>query len=153
LYSRALFSFIDDALFPVCRKQGFVGETWQWSSLKSPVLQRTVCKSWLTKECYVYTVQFVRNIIISSGVLEKLSIRHKVEQREVEQCFENLIGLFLEDSREDHRTDPPTLWFISPTNKDRLLKVVFIFIDSNVHIKSVFEPNAEEISIYDRFGR
>lgn len=95
----------------------------------------------------------MRNIIISSGVLEKLITRHNVEQREVEQCFENLIGLFLEDDREDHRTDPPTLWFIAPTNKDRLLKVVFIFIDGNVHIKSAFEPNAEEISIFERLGR
>ena len=95
----------------------------------------------------------MRNIIISSGVLEKLSTKHHVEQREVEQCFENLIGLFLEDPREDHKTDPPTLWFISTTNKNRLLKVVFIFIDGNVHIKSVFDPNAEEVSIYERFGR
>ena len=95
----------------------------------------------------------MRNIIISSGVLEKLCTRHNVEQREIEQCFENLIGLFLEDSRENHRTDPPTLWFIAPTNKDRLLKVVFIFIDGNVHIKSVFEPNDDEISIFERSGR
>jgi len=95
----------------------------------------------------------MRNIIISSEILEKLRTKHNVEPREVEQCFENLIGLFLEDDREDHRTDPPTLWFIAPTNKERLLKVVFIFIDGNAHIKSAFEPNGEEISIYERFGR
>lgn len=95
----------------------------------------------------------MRHIIISSEVLEKLATKHNVEQREVEQCFENLIGLFLEDDREDHRTDPPTLWFIATTNKSRILKVVFIFIDGNVHIKSAFEPNEDEISIYERFGR
>lgn len=95
----------------------------------------------------------MRNIIFSSGVIEKLRTKHNVEQREVEQCFENFIGLFLEDPREDHRTDPPTLWFVAPTNKDRFLKVVFIFIDGNVHIKSAFEPNDEEISIFERCGR
>lgn len=95
----------------------------------------------------------MRNVIVSAGVLDKLRVKHNVEPREIDQCFENLIGVFLEDPREDHRTDPPTLWFIAPTNKDRLLKIVFIFIDGNVHIKSAFEPNEEEISIYERFGR
>lgn len=95
----------------------------------------------------------MRNIIISAKILEKLANSHNVEQREVEQSFENFIGLFLEDDREDHRTDPPTLWFIAPTNKGRLLKVVFIFIDENVHVKSAFDPNAPEISIFERYGR
>lgn len=95
----------------------------------------------------------MRNIIISSGVLEKIRAKHRVDAREIDQCFENHIGLFLKDDREDHRTDPPTLWFIAPTNKDRMLKVVFIFIDGNIHVKSAFEPNEEELSIYESFGR
>lgn len=95
----------------------------------------------------------MRNIIISAGVLAKLRDKHDVEKREVEQCFENHIGLFLEDTREDHQTDPPTLWFIAPTHKERLLKVIFIVMDGNFHIKSAFDPNDEERSIYDNLGR
>jgi hypothetical protein len=45
------------------------------------------------------------------------------------------------------------LWFVAPTNRDRLLKVVFIFIDGNVHIKSAFEPSPEVIDLYDQLGR
>lgn len=131
----------------------FLGLKPRWIHAPRPNSDPIGQYSRLTKEGSVYTVDPMRNIIISSEVLEKLAIKHNVEQREVEQCFENLIGLFLEDDREDHRTDPPTLWFIAPTNKDRLLKVVFIFIDGNVHIKSAFEPNEIEISIYERCGR
>ena len=30
------------------------------------------------------------------------------------------------DTREQHRSDPPTLWFVAPTSQGRLLKIVFI---------------------------
>ena len=90
---------------------------------------------------------------MSAGVLAKLRDKHGVSLREVEQCFENLCGMYLEDTREDHQTDPPTLWFIAPTNQGRLLKVIFIFLDGNVHIKSTFEADHEAIDIYERHGK
>ena len=92
-------------------------------------------------------------VIASSSVLIKLGEKHGVTIREVEQCFENKCGVYLIDDREDHQTDPPTLWFIAPTNRDRLLKVVFIFIDGNVHIKTAFEPDGNEIAIYEKHGQ
>ena len=92
-------------------------------------------------------------LIVSSGVLLKLRDKHGVTVREIEQCFENKCGVFLEDDREDHQTDPPTLWFLAPTNRDRLLKIVFIFFDENVHIKSAFAPNAVEVAIYEKHGQ
>lgn len=93
-------------------------------------------------------------IIISKDVKEKLLEKHGVEAREVEQCFENKCGLFLEDDREEHRTDPPSLWFIAPTNKGRSLKVIFIFSTSgNIYLKSAYEPEADAITIYDEVGR
>ena len=95
----------------------------------------------------------MKNFIVSAGVLVKLRDKHNVSQREVEQCFENLCGVYLEDTREDHQTDPPTLWFIAPTNRGRLLKIIFMFIDGNVHIKSAFEPHQEAIDIYDQHGK
>jgi uncharacterized DUF497 family protein len=95
----------------------------------------------------------MKSLIVSAGVLEKLRDKHSVTIREVEQCFENKCGMYLEDEREDHQTDPATLAFIAPTNQGRLLKVVFIFLDGNVHIKTAFEPDAVDIAFYDRNGR
>jgi effector-binding domain-containing protein len=95
----------------------------------------------------------MQRLIVSAGVKEKLKTRHNVEVREIEQCFENLCGTFLEDDREEHRTDPATLWFVAPTNKDRLLKVVFIFIDGNVQIKSAYEPQQAVIDLYESKGK
>ena len=95
----------------------------------------------------------MKNLIVSAGVLAKLRDKHQIDRREVEQCFENLCGDYLEDTREDHRTDPPTLWFIAPTNRGRLLKVVFLFRDGNAHIKTAFEPEQQAIETYDRHGK
>ena len=92
-------------------------------------------------------------MIISADVLVKLRDKHNVTAREVEQCFENLCGIYLEDNREEHQIDPATLWFISPTNKNKLLKIIFIFSNGNIHIKSAYEPSISVVSIYDRFGK
>lgn len=94
------------------------------------------------------------NIIVSSEIKEKLSTKHDVEAREVEQCFENKCGLYLIDDREAHRTAPPTLWFIAPTNKGRVLKVIFIINASgSIYLKSAYEPEPESVEIYDELGR
>ncbi len=95
----------------------------------------------------------MKTLIVSASVLAKLRDKHGVTVREVEQCFENKCGLYLEDDREDNRTDPPTLAFVAPTNEDRLLKVVFIFLDGNVHIKTAFDPDADDIAFYDKHGK
>jgi len=95
----------------------------------------------------------LKNLVVSAAVKEKLSEKHGVEIREVEQCFENKCGLYLVDDREDHQTDPPTLWFIAPTNKERQLKVIFIIADGNVHLKSAYEPEPEAIALYEKDGR
>jgi uncharacterized DUF497 family protein len=92
-------------------------------------------------------------LIISSSIQEKLANKHGVTRREVEQCFENRTGLFVEDDREEHRTNPATLWFVSKTNCNRTLKVVFVPIDGNIHIKTAFEPSAEVIALYEALGR
>ena len=95
----------------------------------------------------------MKTLRISATILEKLTERHQVTRREIEQCFENRIGTYVVDDREDHRTDPPTLWFVAPTNQDRLLKVMFIFADGNIHIKSAYEPSAAVVELYDKRGK
>lgn len=95
----------------------------------------------------------MRPLIISQDTVEKLQNKHNVSRREIEQCFENRVGNYLEDDREDHRTDPPTFWFVAPTNTERLLKVIFVFLDGNVYIKSAYEPSETVVKIYDQKGK
>lgn len=95
----------------------------------------------------------MKNLVVSAGVLNKLREKHGVAVREIEQCFENKCGTYVIDDREDNRTDPVTLTFVAPTNQDRLLKVCFMFIDGNVHIKSAFEPTQADIDYYDKHGK
>lgn len=95
----------------------------------------------------------MRSLVISPEILQKLQTKHNVTRREVEQCFENKIGIYLEDTREEHRSDPPTLWFVAPTNYGRILKVIFIFLDGNIYIKSAFEASDKAITIYEKYGK
>jgi hypothetical protein len=55
----------------------------------------------------------------------------------------------LTDDREDHQTDPPTLWFLAPTNKGRMLKVIFMFKDGTIHIKSAYAADEASGLIYE----
>lgn len=97
-----------------------------------------------------YIMSEMKNLVISEAILQKLSEKHGVSRREVEQCFENIEGLLLIDDREDHRSDPPTLWFLSRTNNNRLLKVVYIQKGSKAFLRTCYEPNETEISIYEQ---
>jgi hypothetical protein len=93
------------------------------------------------------------SLVISAAVREKLEVKHGVREQETRQCLENRCGEFLIDDREDHRTVPPTLWFIAETNRRRRLKIVFVFKAGNIHIKTAYQPNANEIAIYDEKGK
>jgi uncharacterized DUF497 family protein len=95
----------------------------------------------------------MHNLRISEAVLNKLKDKHGVSRREVEQCFENKCGLYLVDDREDHRTDPPTLWFVASTNKGRQLKVIFIYRDGQVHLRSAYEADQSTCTLYNSKAR
>ena len=89
---------------------------------------------------------------ISRDVQNKLHEKHLVSIKEVKQCFSNKHAGDLEDSRAEHKTDPPTKWFISETDKGRQLKIIYM-IDSagNIHLKSAYPPEGAAVSIYNRF--
>lgn len=94
----------------------------------------------------------MRNLKITEAVAKKLADKHRVDRKEVEQCFANRLGRLLEDKRARHKTHPPTLWFLSRTHQGRTLKIVCIQIGATIELKSAFEPNAEELAIYARHG-
>ena len=91
-------------------------------------------------------------IVISRNIRAKLAAAHDVGEPEVYQCFANRTGLLLIDSRETHRTDPPTRWFIAPTNKGRLLKVCYV-PDGDYFLRTCYEPDSVELAIYRRHGK
>lgn len=89
-------------------------------------------------------------LVIHDAIREKLANKHKVTPDEVSQCFSNREAGFLLDEREDHQTNPPTLWFISETFWGRKLKVVFMMTADEVIIKTCYPAHPDEIAIYQR---
>lgn len=80
-------------------------------------------------------------------------VKHLVRGSELRQCFQNRDGIFLTDEREANKTDPPSLWFIAETDNARLLKIVFVCAHGKLHIKTAYQPNQAEISIYERHAK
>lgn len=80
---------------------------------------------------------------MSGKTSAKLLERHGVSMKEVFECFANGEAKYYEDPREEHRTDPPTFWFVAPTNHGRLLKICFIRGDGDIVIKTAFEPKGD----------
>ncbi len=88
-------------------------------------------------------------LIISSKVSQKLNSKHNVSECEISQCFASRERGFLEDTREDHKTDPVTKWFVAETDRGRKLKVVFMQADNlDIHIKTAYIANDSEKRIY-----
>ena len=89
-------------------------------------------------------------IKISPKVREKLTNKHRVNEDEIAQCFANRTHSYVIDIRAEHRTNPITRWFISETDVGRKLKIAFIPMQEDVHIRTAYPPNAEEIAIYSK---
>lgn len=90
-------------------------------------------------------------IRISPNIADKIEGR-KITEKDLCQCFENVEGKFLEDTRSEHKTDPATMWFVAPTNKGRCLKIMFITRGDCVDIKSAYEATDEIQAIYMKYG-
>ena len=91
-------------------------------------------------------------IIVSDAVLIKLNHKHQVSIKEVEECFLNRSGGLLIDTREEHKTQPVTLWFVAATNKNRMLKVIYISDGESVYIKSAYQASPDIIRIYEKYA-
>jgi uncharacterized DUF497 family protein len=94
----------------------------------------------------------MKNLVVSTAIETKLHKKHQVSIKEVEQCFYNREGKLLFDSRAKTKTIPPTLWFIALTNKNRKLKIVYIQKGLKLILKTAYEPNDVELTLYERFG-
>lgn len=94
----------------------------------------------------------LKNLIVAPDIRDKLLNKHQVKEGEVHECFFNRDGPYLEDTEEDHLTDPPTEWFIAPTDRGRYLKVIFVFRDGNIFLKSAYDANATAMHIYSELS-
>lgn len=93
------------------------------------------------------------NFYISASVIDKLTKKHGVTRDEIEACFYNRDKGLLEDTREQHQSVPPTMWFIAKTDEGRTLKIVFIELENAAYeIKTAYEPNREEVRIYEKYA-
>lgn len=91
-----------------------------------------------------------RNFSIDS---RKIGEKHHAQELEIRECFINHDGKYLEDTREDHLTDPPTLWFIGRSYRGRELKIIFVHRDKNIYIKSAYEADSEAKRIYTKLTK
>lgn len=89
-------------------------------------------------------------IIISPKIRQKLEDEnHQVPEIDIAQCFANRVKGFVLDDREKHRTEPPTMWFVSETDYGRKLKVMFIMRGADIYIKSAYGATDEVERIYN----
>ena len=91
----------------------------------------------------------LENLIIPHDIRDKL-LRddHNVKEDEVRECFLNHDGFYLEDDNEDHVTDPVSERFVGETDRGRLLKIIFVFRDGNLYLKSAYPANDKTQRIY-----
>ncbi len=90
----------------------------------------------------------------SPDVIAKLRDRHGLTQKEVTECFANGEAVYFEDMEEEHQTDPPTWWFMAPTNHNKMLKICFIRKDDDIVIKTAFEPsNIKHLELYRQLAK
>lgn len=87
---------------------------------------------------------------MSESVERKLDAKHQVCAREIEEAFQNRLQPLLIDRRPEHKTSPPTKWFLARTDKGRLLKIAYIVRDGQVVVKSAYEPKQPTIDYYCR---
>src|ERR1700678_213656 len=92
--------------------------------------------------------------VMPSKKIEQKLLDRGITLEDVVECFQNKTGKVLVDARAKNQTVPPTLWFISETDANRVLKVAFIYfpVDQEVHIKSAYEADFEDIQYYEDHG-
>jgi hypothetical protein len=91
-------------------------------------------------------------VIRSKHIEDKLKVRN-IGLEDIVQCFANREGGFPEDNRPNHKTVPPTRWFIAEDDSGRLLKIVFMYLEGSkeIHVKSAFEPNSQQLLLYKKY--
>ena len=92
-------------------------------------------------------------MILHDSVKNKVYKKHKLTLNEIQEAFENPLGNIYEDNRSEHKTTPPTLWFIGETLYGKKIKIVYIaFPDKPPVIKSAYEPEQPTKELYKEWN-
>jgi uncharacterized DUF497 family protein len=83
-------------------------------------------------------------------IVSKLREKHKIEIEEVREAFLNYDGEFLKETRSEHQGENQKLWFISETDHDRILKIVFIEDQDQLDLITAYDPDEEDITYYEK---
>lgn len=91
-------------------------------------------------------------LLVSDEVRKKLIEKHGVDVKFVEAIWSTYEGILLIDDREQHRTNPPTEWFIALYPDQRPLKVVVVRDSSGTFLKTAYVANDIEQQIFKANG-
>ena len=95
-------------------------------------------------------------IIISPDIETKIgSDDHgNVTSKEVFECFENHDGTYCDDKRPQHldSNGNPSKWFVSETNHQRLLKIMFVREHGNIYLKSAYPATPDVQRIFKKYA-
>lgn len=94
-------------------------------------------------------------LIIAPGIKDKIAREDhgSVTEREVRECFMAWDGRFCYDMKEEHRTDPPTRWFVCESHIGRLLKIMYVEDEEHVYLKSAYLATGEVKRIFDKYAQ
>ncbi len=93
-------------------------------------------------------------LIISDKIRDKLSKKiPPVTEEEILQCFANQDRCPVVDTREEHRTNPLTRWFVAETDYGRKLKIMYVPDSKGIHIKSAYNADTHIIDLYNELSR
>ena len=93
-------------------------------------------------------------LFLSPRIREKL-LQRNITEAQLLQCFANREGPPLLDSREEHRTNPPTQWFVASTDYGIILKVCYVHDPATniIDIKTAYPATEEVIRIYKKYAK
>ena len=94
-------------------------------------------------------------LVISPKIKDKIAREDhgSITEREVRECFMAWDHRFCFDQKEEHRTDPPTRWFVGESHIGRLLKIMYIDDGENVYLKSAYLANGDVKRIFDKYSQ
>jgi hypothetical protein len=96
----------------------------------------------------------VEQLYIHRDIVSKCLIKHNVSESEINEAWQSYDGMVLvADDREEHRTNPPTIWFVARTVGGRKLKVIVVIDTDGIgYLKSAYEANQRVINLFRSMG-
>jgi uncharacterized DUF497 family protein len=88
-------------------------------------------------------------LIVSNKIKAKLLLKHQVTVEEVIQAFADRPDYVVEDEREDHKSDPPTVWFVASTDRGRMLKVAYIQRGDDIYLRTAHPAKEAHIRLFN----